>query len=282
MGRHISSVYLICKSWNLLLFCCLLLWSNHHLAVLSSSSQSASASSSSSHQRKASPWILSSLLKSKESSSDSTSSSNSPFLSKKKGSFWQRASLFLSVHQKSTTTSSSEEAVRKQTFTELHKTASNNQEMSGFTGAGNILVAGGTGYIGVHTIVTLIEAGYDITVVDNLCNSSEEGLRRAVEITNCDPSRIRFFKVDMTNLVGLEEVFKQSPCFKSCIHFAGLKAVGESVAKPLLYYENNLGSTLNLLNLLDKYGCHSIVFSSSATVIQTMHTTFSPSVTNKH
>ena len=138
--------------------------------------------------------------------------------------------------------------------------------MSEFSSAGNILVTGGTGYIGVHTIVTLIEAGYDITVVDNLCNSSEEGLHRVVDITNCDPSRIRFFKVDMKNLADLEEVFQQSPCFKSCIHFAGLKAVGESVAKPLMYYENNIGSTLNLLNLLDKYDCHSIVFSSSATV----------------
>lgn len=130
----------------------------------------------------------------------------------------------------------------------------------------NILVTGGTGYIGVHTIVCLIEAGYSVTVIDNLVNSTPEGLKRVVEITDCDPVRIKFHQVDLTNAVELEKVFQNSPRFKACIHFAGLKAVGESVMKPLLYYSNNLDSTINLLNLMDKYDCHSIVFSSSATV----------------
>ncbi len=128
------------------------------------------------------------------------------------------------------------------------------------------MVTGGTGYIGVHTIVCLIEAGYSVTVVDNLSNSGPVGLQRALEITGCDPERIKFHEVDMRNVEALEKVFQNSPRFKACIHFAGLKAVGESVKLPLLYYANNLDSTINLLNLMDKYDCHSIVFSSSATV----------------
>lgn len=130
----------------------------------------------------------------------------------------------------------------------------------------NILVTGGTGYIGVHAIVCLLEAGYDVTVVDNLINSSPEGLKRAIEITKSDPNRVRFFQVDLLDSIALEDVFKNSPPFSACIHFAGLKAVGESVQKPILYYENNIGGTLNLLKLMSKYGCHSIIFSSSATV----------------
>lgn len=128
------------------------------------------------------------------------------------------------------------------------------------------MVAGGAGYIGVHTIVTLIEAGYDVTVVDNLVNSSTVGLDRVIELTGCSPERVKFHKVDMVDAAALEEVFKVSPKFHACIHFAGLKAVGESVRKPLLYYTNNLDSTINLLHLMDKYGCKAIVFSSSATV----------------
>jgi len=132
--------------------------------------------------------------------------------------------------------------------------------------ARNILVTGGTGYIGVHTIVSLLESGYDITVVDNLVNSSELGLARAIEITGADKSRVRFFKVDMTDAVAFENVFQNSPRFAACIHFAGLKSVGESVRKPLLYYANNIDSTVILLELMDKYNCNSIIFSSSATV----------------
>ena len=130
----------------------------------------------------------------------------------------------------------------------------------------NILVTGGAGYIGSHTILRLLEAGYDITVVDNLVNSSEESLKRVRELTGCDESRIKFFNVDLCNIAALEQVFQSSPKFSACIHFAGLKAVGESVQKPLLYYENNIGGTVNLLNLMEKYECRSIVFSSSATV----------------
>lgn len=127
-------------------------------------------------------------------------------------------------------------------------------------------MAGGTGYIGTHTVLSLIEADYDVTVVDNLVNSSEEGIKRVHELTKCDESRIRFFNVDICDKDKLEHVFQNSPQFSACIHFAGLKAVGESVQKPLQYYENNILGTLNLLNLLDKYDCHAIVFSSSATV----------------
>ncbi len=130
----------------------------------------------------------------------------------------------------------------------------------------NILVTGGTGYIAVHTIVTLLEEGYDVTVVDNLVNSSPEGLKRAIGIAKVDPYRVRFFQVDLLDYPALEEVFQNSPQFSASIHFAALKAVGESVQKPVLYYENNVHGTLNLLNLMGKYGCRSIIFSSSATV----------------
>ncbi len=109
-------------------------------------------------------------------------------------------------------------------------------------------------------------AGYNVTVVDNLINSSEESLKRVRVITSCEEKRITFVKVDMCDLAAFERVFESSPPFLACIHFAGLKAVGESVRLPLLYYQNNLLSTINLLNLMDKYGCRTIVFSSSATV----------------
>eukprot|EP00596_Hydrurales_sp_CCMP1899_P007005 CAMPEP_0119041316 /NCGR_PEP_ID=MMETSP1177-20130426/11543_1 /TAXON_ID=2985 /ORGANISM="Ochromonas sp, Strain CCMP1899" /LENGTH=384 /DNA_ID=CAMNT_0007007267 /DNA_START=38 /DNA_END=1192 /DNA_ORIENTATION=+ len=137
------------------------------------------------------------------------------------------------------------------------------------TGNSHILLSGGAGYIGTHTLVCLLEAGYDVTIVDNLVNANPESIARVLKITECDPSRIRFYQADICDESSLEKVFSSSPKFDSCIHFAGLKAVGESVMKPLLYYQNNLGSTINLLNLMDKYDCHSIVFSSSATVYGT-------------
>jgi UDP-glucose 4-epimerase len=136
----------------------------------------------------------------------------------------------------------------------------------GHSDRGRVLVTGGCGYIGSHTIVSLLEMGYDVTVVDSLVNSCEESLSRVLEISGCDKRRIKFFKVDLRDYKQLERVFRSSPQFAACIHFAGLKAVGESTQVPLEYYENNLGGTTNLLKLMDKYGCHNIVFSSSATV----------------
>ena len=130
----------------------------------------------------------------------------------------------------------------------------------------SILVTGGSGYIGSHTVVCLIEAGYDVTIVDNYVNSSSESIERVREITGCSYERIRVFEVDCCDSVQLEKVFQASPKFQACIHFAGLKAVGESVAKPILYYDVNLGSLTTLIKLLDKYDCHQLVFSSSATV----------------
>eukprot|EP01041_Mallomonas_annulata_P006940 gene6940-14091_t len=130
----------------------------------------------------------------------------------------------------------------------------------------HVLITGGAGYIGSHTILVLLQEGYDVTVVDNLVNSNEESLERVKAIVGCDDSRLRFFKCDLLNIDDLEDVFKKSGKFSACIHFAGLKAVGESVRKPLLYFENNLVSTMNLLKLMEKYDCTSLVFSSSATV----------------
>ena len=125
-----------------------------------------------------------------------------------------------------------------------------------------VLVTGGAGYIGSHTCVELLQAGYDVTVVDNLCNSSEESLKRVEEITG---KPIEFFKVDVRDEDKLGDVFSKH-AFDCVIHFAGLKAVGESVAKPLLYYENNLGSTIALCKTMLRYNMNKIVFSSSATV----------------
>jgi len=126
----------------------------------------------------------------------------------------------------------------------------------------HILVTGGAGYIGSHTCVQLLNAGYEVTVVDNLSNSCEESLNRVKKITGKD---LKFYKVDMVDKDALEVLFKENK-FDAVIHFAGLKAVGESVAMPLAYYHNNLYSTINLCELMGKYGCKKLVFSSSATV----------------
>ncbi|MBQ8445763.1 MAG: SDR family NAD(P)-dependent oxidoreductase, partial [Opitutales bacterium] len=125
-----------------------------------------------------------------------------------------------------------------------------------------ILVTGGAGYIGTHTVIELLQAGYDITIVDNLYNSQEGAVKRGAELAGKTPE---FHKVDLLDYAALEEVFKTHK-FDAVIHFAGLKAVGESVAKPLFYYHNNMTGTFNLLDLMKKYGCRNIVFSSSATV----------------
>lgn len=134
------------------------------------------------------------------------------------------------------------------------------------TGNKCILVTGGCGYIGSHTIVTLLEGGYDVTVLDNLVNSSEESLRRVRRITGTDDNRLRFIHVDLCDYAHVTEALEHSPRFYACIHFAGLKAVGESVQIPLRYYENNLMGTLNLVKAMEAHGCKNIIFSSSATV----------------
>ena len=126
----------------------------------------------------------------------------------------------------------------------------------------SILVTGGTGFIGSHTVVELLEKGEKIIIVDNFCNSSPEVLNKIKQITNKD---FKFYEVDLLDEENLEKVFKENN-IESVIHFAGLKAVGESVAKPIEYYHNNITGTLILLKLMKKYNCKKIVFSSSATV----------------
>lgn len=125
-----------------------------------------------------------------------------------------------------------------------------------------VLVTGGAGYIGSHTIIELVESGHDIVVVDSLANSSKESLNRVEKIIGKD---IEFHVFDLRDETRLDELFNEHS-FDAVIHFAGLKAVGESVEKPLLYYENNLGSTLTLLKVMDRRACKRLVFSSSATV----------------
>ena len=127
----------------------------------------------------------------------------------------------------------------------------------------SILITGGAGFIGSHTAVEFLEAGYDIVVVDNYYNSSPKALERISQITG---KRFRSYEVDLCDKEALEKVFQENPDIDSAIHFAGLKAVGESVQKPGMYYYNNLVSTLNLVELLAKYDAKKIVFSSSATV----------------
>jgi len=125
-----------------------------------------------------------------------------------------------------------------------------------------ILVTGGAGYIGSHTVVELLQNGYEVVVVDNLSNSKPEALKRVKEITGKD---FKFYKVDLLDRDGLEQIFKEDK-LEAVIHFAGLKAVGESVSIPLKYYYNNITGTLILCELMQKYGVKKIVFSSSATV----------------
>ena len=128
-----------------------------------------------------------------------------------------------------------------------------------------ILVTGGAGYIGSHTAVELLEAGHDVVVADNHCNASEESVARVEQIAG---KKVRFYRADVRDAAALESIFAEN-AIDWVIHFAGLKAVGESVAKPLEYYDNNLGSTLTLLEVMRKRGVKKIVFSSSATVYGT-------------
>jgi len=125
-----------------------------------------------------------------------------------------------------------------------------------------VLVTGGAGYIGSHTCVELLDAGHEVFVIDNLCNGHEAALNRVRSITNRD---LQFMNADIRDTVALDKIFNT---FKpeAVIHFAGLKAVGESVANPLKYYDVNVGGSISLLLAMTKAGCKSIVFSSSATV----------------
>lgn len=131
----------------------------------------------------------------------------------------------------------------------------------------NVLVTGGAGYIGSHTVLELLNEGHQVIVVDNLSNSSEEALKRVKDITG---KQLTFYKEDLLNKNALDKIFSDHE-IDSVIHFAGYKAVGESVEKPLMYYDNNITSTLYLCELMKKHGVKSIVFSSSATVYGDPH-----------
>ncbi|MGL4854931.1 MAG: UDP-glucose 4-epimerase GalE, partial [Lentisphaeria bacterium] len=126
----------------------------------------------------------------------------------------------------------------------------------------NVLVTGGAGYIGSHTCVELLNAGHEVTVVDNFCNSKYESLKRVQELTG---KTVKFYQVDVLDKEELGKVFVENK-FDSVIHFAALKAVGESVQKPLEYYHNNVTGTLVLCEVMRDYGVKNLVFSSSATV----------------
>ena len=126
----------------------------------------------------------------------------------------------------------------------------------------NILVTGATGYIGSHTCVELQNNGYNVIGIDNFSNSSKDVLKKISMITN---KEIKFYEGDLLDKEILKKIFNENQ-IDAVIHFAGLKAVGESVKKPLLYYNNNLGSTINLLEVMNEFNCKKIVFSSSATV----------------
>ena len=132
----------------------------------------------------------------------------------------------------------------------------------------SILVSGGAGYIGSHTCLELIASGYDIIVADSLINASEEAVRRVKKLCG---KEFKFIKIDLTDAHAVDKLFSEHPDITAVIHFAALKAVGESVEKPLEYYENNLINTLVLLNAMRKYGVKNFVFSSSATVYGDPH-----------
>lgn len=126
----------------------------------------------------------------------------------------------------------------------------------------SVLVTGGAGYIGSHTCVEMLEAGYDVVVVDNLDNSSKESLNRVEKITG---KKVKFYENDVRDKQALRKIFSENK-IEAVIHFAGLKAVGESVKKPMMYYSNNIDSTLVLIDVMNEFGVKKIVFSSSATV----------------
>ena len=126
----------------------------------------------------------------------------------------------------------------------------------------SIHVTGGAGYIGSHTCVELLNAGYEIVVLDNLCNAKKEVLGRITELTG---KQFPFYEIDIRDSAALTQMF-QKENIEAVIHFAGLKAVGESCEKPLEYYDNNVYGTVNLLQVMRAFDCKKLVFSSSATV----------------
>ena len=125
-----------------------------------------------------------------------------------------------------------------------------------------ILLTGGAGYIGSHTCVEMMNAGYDVIVADNLNNSSEESLKRVKKITGKD---VKFYKADICDYDAMRKIFSENK-IDAVVHFAGHKAVGESVKKPIMYYKNNLGSTITLIEVMNEFNVKKLVFSSSATV----------------
>ena len=126
----------------------------------------------------------------------------------------------------------------------------------------SVLVTGGAGYIGSHTLISLLENGYEAVVIDNLCNSSQESLSRVEKITG---KSVKFYRGDIRDAALLDKIFAENS-IESVVHFAGLKAVGESVSIPLNYYDNNIGGTLVLLEAMKRANVRNLVFSSSATV----------------
>ena len=127
----------------------------------------------------------------------------------------------------------------------------------------SVLITGGAGFIGSHTAVEFLNAGYEVVIMDNFSNSKPVVLDRIREITGKD---FKFYKADLLDVESMDKIFEENPEIDSCIHFAGLKAVGESVAKPLEYYHNNVTGTLLLCDSMRRHGVKTIVFSSSATV----------------
>ena len=126
-----------------------------------------------------------------------------------------------------------------------------------------VLVTGGTGYIGSHTCVELLNEGHEVIIIDNLVNSKEDVVDKIETITG---KKVKFYKDDCCDKDALRRIFKENDHIDAVLHFAGLKAVGESVKLPIRYYENNLGSTLSLVTVMQEFDCNNIVFSSSATV----------------
>lgn len=133
---------------------------------------------------------------------------------------------------------------------------------------GEILVTGGAGFIGTHTCISLLQAGYSVVILDNLCNAKLESILKLQAVVG---KTIPFYRMDLRNLEGLRQIFRMHH-IDAVLHFAGLKAVGESVQQPLRYYQNNVSGTMQLLRVMEEFSCRTLIFSSSATVYGTQHT----------